>query len=729
MDVIMANGTNVGRRPDYFHTPEEDRPVTSLQTPDEHAKSASQKDTDKSLVSDLKKLTTKSSMNSLNAKSSVAEPSERMMTVETETVSSIPQQTTSLAPGSERSTSHHRGVDANGSSLKVKRSTETIRPRKERKRAAKKPSSANVASCTSPICRGSPTSPRHFSISVSLSSTLANMSMYYSAHRPVDHVLSSSVDSAASHRPCHHRSFVRGEGGPARKTSASSFASLALRYVYPSANVHLSKASSRADIFEESVQNAMEEATSDDSDETFVYESNPPETSPRKGRHHSRTPSGTSIGSGSGDGRGIVRSIAKALDLQRPVPKTRSMKFASSSSNYVTPDEDGEVRDGGTIRASQRNGSSIHHHLGRPSNRNMTNGPSILDEDNPLFPVGKTRSINAGGMPRAAILAAQQLRNPSMKTNGYTLDMDDQTADDEQTPLLTGTVRTRGSRFGRQSRGRRSGQQSVPSGPNGPRPRLAKFVGCILILTTVSVLAFGVVCFLFAMSKPLNTVSVIGLKSVIATEQELMFDITIEAVNPNLVPITITDLDVNLFAKSKYVGSDKWWREHGRRPPPLTTRNLGREARKRGIINTDPILISDPPPFPPNDPSNAPTMLLGQILHFDSPLSFDGSFWSRSVQTSTGSLRLSSPGNRTENGGGKRWETVLEHDFQLIVRGVLHYNIPLGGSANRVPICGYTFVKGSTDEDDGGDDDDGDGDDVLLLEASDPFPGDSPCEV
>jgi len=203
-----------------------------------------------------------------------------------------------------------------------------------------------------------------------------------------------------------------------------------------------------------------------------------------------------------------------------------------------------------------------------------------------------------------------------------------------------------------------------------------------------------------------------------------VFDISVSAVNPNLVPVTITDLDVNLFAKSKYVGSDKWWREHGQRPPktPWVKRGVQREKRK-GIIK-DPILISDPPP-PPNDPSNFPTMLLGQILHFDSPLSFDGSFWRRASQSSTGSLRLSNPGNRTENGGGKRWETVLEHDFQLIVRGVLHYNIPLGGSANRVPICGFTFVKGSTG------DDGGDGDAFVMKKELelDPFPGDSPCEI
>jgi hypothetical protein len=623
------------------------------------------------------------------------------MTVETETVTSIPQQTTSLGPNITTDRGTNRIVDSNGATLRVKRSSETIRPRKERKRASKKHGSVNAASCMSP----SRNSDLILNCSVTLS-TLANMSMHVEARRQSSPLVSRSLDSTTS--------------SPRSPTMRFNV----LRYLPNNANCE-SVASSRADLFEESVQNAMEEATSDDSDETFVYESNPPDTGPRKIRHHSRTPSGASLASGSGgDMRGITRSIAKALEPQRPVTKARSMKFASNSSNYATPDEDTDGRDGGTIRANQRNGSSVHHHLGRP-NRNITGvsgQASILDDENPLFPTTKPRTLTGGGMPRAAILAAQQLRNTSLKRDtGYnSMDIDDDiAADDEQTPLLfSGTVRTRGSRSGRSSRRR----GPTPQQPQGQRKSIARFVGCLLILTTVSVLAFGVVCFLFAMSKPLTSVQVSKMKSVIATEQELMFDIVVAAVNPNLVPVTVTDLDVNLFAKSKYVGSDKWWREHGKRPP-TEDRDNDRWARKRGIIN-DPIFVSDPPDPLPGD--NFPTMLLGQILTFDSPLTFEASFWRRASQNSTGSLRLSNPGNRTENGGGKRWETVLEHDFQLIVRGVLHYNIPLSGSANRVPICGYTFVKGNTDGEKDGDEGNGE---IFWEKDFDPLhpPSDSPC--
>jgi hypothetical protein len=38
---------------------------------------------------------------------------------------------------------------------------------------------------------------------------------------------------------------------------------------------------------------------------------------------------------------------------------------------------------------------------------------------------------------------------------------------------------------------------------------------------------------------------------------------------------------------------------------------------------------------------------------------------------------LSSPGNKTEAGGTERWERVLQHPFELTVRGIIKYQLPL----------------------------------------------------
>jgi hypothetical protein len=520
--------------------------------------------------------------------------------------------------------------------------------------------------------------------------------------------------------------------------TASSFSSRfsafgPLERMYSSTNLK-TKASTRAEIFEDRVKNAMDEATSDDSDETFVYESNPPDQQPKRSRHHSRTPSGASLASM--QERSVMRSIANAIEQQRTLPKSRSMKFASNTSNYGTADEDVDNRDG-TIRASQRNGTSAlqHHFRGQ---RTVTGQQVMPDDDATAVPLSKTKSLTAvgGRGSYAARLAAQNLRHTSTvkRNDGYaSLDMEAEGADDERTPML-GALRTTRIIHNRSLRGRPR-QFDPPTyirrGRGGNL--LARFAGCLLILTTISILAFGVVCFLFAMSKPLSKISVVSLKNVIASEQELMLDIVIQAINPNLVPITVMDLDVNMFARSKYVGSEKWWREHGQPPPELPDdgnkkaqakasqlrKRDAKHRRERMAASKDlgNIGISDPIALPKDPTKTGQTMLLGTILHFDNPLSFDGSFWRRQTQYSTGSIRLAKPGNHTEAGGTERWEHVLKHDFDLIVRGVLRYQIPLGGRTVNVPINGEVPVKGNgikdgdddneDDSEDGGDDDSG----------------------
>ncbi|KAF2416529.1 hypothetical protein EJ08DRAFT_673741 [Tothia fuscella] len=513
------------------------------------------------------------------------------MTVETETVSSIPQST--LGAPSDRVASGRAEV---GGTLRVKASNETIRPGKGRKKASRKALSINATS-----------------------------------------------------------------------------------------------ASTRADIFEDRVKNAMDEATSDDSDETFVYESNPPEPPVRRSRHHSRTPSGASVTSQQ-DQRLPHRSIQNALST----PKTRSMKFANAHSSGA--DEEALERQDGTIRASNtRNGTSSiqHHHLSRP-NRNGTGHTSILDDDNsPFFHLNKTRSLT--GMPgrqsqnaRFAARSLQVSNGTSRKGDGYSsYDMDAEGGDDERTPLM-GTVRT--PRSARRSTLQTARVRYPDHYPPHRRSMLSRFAGFIVLVIMLLLLAFGVVGFLFAISTPLADASILEIQAVLASEQEIMFDLVVEAINPNLLPINIADMDINVFAKSKYVGSAKWWREHENDTMP--DREKGSRRRSRVLRLDEYPGVGRYEDFEDDDPKgNRQTMLLGRVDHFDNPLTFDGSFWKRHPHFSTGSLRLSKPGNRTELGGTERWERVLLHPFELIVRGTLKYKIPLGGRAYAANVGANATVK------------------------------------
>lgn len=98
-----------------------------------------------------------------------------------------------------------------------------------------------------------------------------------------------------------------------------------------------------------------------------------------------------------------------------------------------------------------------------------------------------------------------------------------------------------------------------------------------------------------------------------------------------------------------------------------------------------------------NDPIDDPEgdsqiMLLGRIFEFDSPLIFEASPLRHRSQSSVGELRLSKPGNETEEGGTERWEKVIQHPFELIVRGVLKYQLPLSSRVRTASIRASVIV-------------------------------------
>jgi hypothetical protein len=614
---------------------------------------------------------------------SLVEPALKNMTVETETVTTAPP-------------SHLTTAEPNGT-LRVKASNETIRPKKERKKASKKAQSAASAARMSPTVIV-------FESLVSTSPTRKGRAKSYP-------ILPQTPSSAS--RESRKTSLSMASPGTIGFNALS-----ALRNRFSNTNL-VREASTRSEVFENRVKMEMEDATSDDSDETFVYESNPHDPPIRRSKHHSRTPSGASLASA--QDRGPSRGSQTNLERMRPLQKPRSMKFSSAASNYGNQDNDSESIDG-PVRMRERNGS---HFSGRQG-RTLTGQSVLLDEENPIFPgMSKTRSLTAvGGRSSAARLLGQQSRNSSTRRpDGFsTLEMDADAADDEHTPLLstatTGTVRQSGRTRAARNRYR------FPDYPPPRRNLLARLAGCLLILVTVSVLIAGVICFLFALSKPLEFVSILDIKGVIASEQELMFDIVVEATNPNLVSITVSELDIYCFAQSKYSGSQKWWRDHGREPSPNDTSTVNPSQLKRTkerLLRRRPfntlskhdkdVVIAYPPsgpdPTDPNDPNiGKKPLLLGQILKFDNPLIFDGSFWNRMPAYASGSVRLSKPANHTEAGGTDRWERVLQHDFELQIRGVITYTIPLGGRTMNASIHAKTPVKGTGEDDDEDDEDD-----------------------
>jgi hypothetical protein len=258
------------------------------------------------------------------------------------------------------------------------------------------------------------------------------------------------------------------------------------------------------------------------------------------------------------------------------------------------------------------------------------------------------------------------------------------------------------------------------------------------------ILVGGATTLIIGLTEPLTDVHVKKIHNVLASEQEIMLDLDVRATNPNIFALTINDMDVNIFARSRFVGIDSLWRDQSLHPDPLprTADSRMRAVRaqivdpdrgRRGRFLEDPHSPSASRTFlhatdgvdegtdPIDDPAGDPqTMLLGRIFHFDSPLTFEPSPWKRMPSSSIGELRLAKPGNKTEEGGSERWERVLQHPFELIVRGVLKYQLPLSSRTRSESISSRVEVIPNHDSDGiddgnrdgGGRDEDGDNPDV-----------------
>ncbi|PTU18612.1 hypothetical protein P175DRAFT_0503406 [Aspergillus ochraceoroseus IBT 24754] len=495
-------------------------------------------------------------------------------------------------------------------------------------------------------------------------------------------------------------------------------------------------ASSKADIFEAKVASAVDEADVSDSDETFVYESNPPDPYPvRQNRYHSRTPSATSMASQVDQLAGRTRPGMR--EGNHSVTGKRSMKFTN---NTYTSSVDGDAEENG--RAHPRiEGSGTHtprHHIGRHGRNTMY--PSLFGNDSP-FPQSQPHPKS----PRHFIGSGfRQSRQPGARSNQnyrtvnsykkagevYGYDFDAEGADDERTPLVGSSRQTR-SRGGRRPNSASLRQMEYMQ--QRQRGCLSRYGACALISLLFFLLVGGGTSFIVAITKPLLEVQVLEIQNVLASEQELMLDLNVQAVNPNLFPVVIDDIDVKIFAKSRYVGTDGLWQDHGSAPDRFPRA----ERRKRAEVAHTARCIEDPdcrvdnssadqlrlvqggvdkgtdpiPTDPSGDPQN---MLIGSVFKLDSTLSFEPSPWNHLPSTSKGQIRLARPGNKTEEGGTERWERVLQHPFELIIGGVVHYQLPLSSRFHSASISSKVKVTPGSDDDDGDDKNPGKNDTVRV---------------
>ncbi|KAG0170511.1 hypothetical protein DFQ28_001972 [Apophysomyces sp. BC1034] len=206
-------------------------------------------------------------------------------------------------------------------------------------------------------------------------------------------------------------------------------------------------------------------------------------------------------------------------------------------------------------------------------------------------------------------------RPPSPATYG-----DGYLSDDEEDPLLGATPYNRRRHY-QYNHYRRA--------PPPRRSRSWAFGLCLCLIGIILFLLIGIY-----QARPLTDVSV-QIDRVLASDKELIFDLHVQATNPNLWTVLMTDADISLFAFSQIV-------------PPLQSSAAANPAE-----------------------------FLGSFYHFDEPLSIPSAFFSNSAeQVAISQIRLRVPG--ADQRGNERWSRIIRYPYGLVARGVLKYRkIPL----------------------------------------------------
>ncbi|QLG72527.1 hypothetical protein HG535_0D02350 [Zygotorulaspora mrakii] len=196
----------------------------------------------------------------------------------------------------------------------------------------------------------------------------------------------------------------------------------------------------------------------------------------------------------------------------------------------------------------------------------------------------------------------------------------------------------------------------------------------------VSLLTVGFILgFLLATNKELQDFNIIIIDNILSSADELLFDITATAFNPGFFVLQIQDVNLDIFAKSAYIGKTKELQDEDK-PPAMET------------------------------------LKLGTVYKLETPLKFAGGFIKRNYDVSVSSVKLLDPGAKLDSPEDnesrflspgqdkddetKKWRSLIKHDYDLIFRGNMKYKIPFFRSEKSIAVQGSVEVHPDKDDDD-----------------------------
>lgn len=192
------------------------------------------------------------------------------------------------------------------------------------------------------------------------------------------------------------------------------------------------------------------------------------------------------------------------------------------------------------------------------------------------------------------------------------------------------------------------------------------------MVSIVLILAIGFIMgFLLASTKELSNLSIVNINNALVSQDELLFSVIVEAVNPGWFTVSIEDVEIDIFAKSGYLKDEL-----------------------AGTLE-----------------STVETVLLGSVTSFESTVDFHRSFFNREFQQQKGEIKLVAPGRNltgsidtallqsvgdmeeTENpDNSEKWEIIRKHPFDLILRGVLKYKLPLSNTEKSAVVDKVGYI-------------------------------------
>ncbi|KAK6459401.1 uncharacterized protein RJT20DRAFT_89905 [Scheffersomyces xylosifermentans] len=211
------------------------------------------------------------------------------------------------------------------------------------------------------------------------------------------------------------------------------------------------------------------------------------------------------------------------------------------------------------------------------------------------------------------------------------------------------------------------------------------------LISIVAILGIGFIMgFVLATTKDLTHVSITTIENAVVSQDELIFNIVVEAFNPGWFTVEIEEVELDIFAKSGYLSEY------------LDLKKEGPEDEIEGLSI-----------------AAVETVLLGTVYSLESPMSFAGGFFSRESVVQSGEIKLLTPGknlttlsmnekkhkekeggnNGNENGGNstepdnsKKWEIISRNPFDLVVRGLLMYRLPMVKDTKSVIVDKVGYI-------------------------------------